>query len=197
MLDTILFSPCLARIDERASKLRIPAESFANKAAAERVPEIGYRHRGPWREPRRSLRLKILLLHFAVLMDQSGSDVMQKRGCKDFGVKGYFSDNPPRRGKPLAAGANRRWMLCYDGSKFLFSSIRRRRAHKGIFWRRAERRKERDTPTTTLARLLSSVPSNSRRRLRYLFDTMTALDRGDSASLGPILQKYELGSNHA
>ena len=79
-------------------------------------------------------------------------------------------------------------MLCYDGSKFLFSSIRRRRAHKGIFWRRAERRKERDTPTTTLARLLSSVPSNSRRRLRYLFDTMTALDRGDSASLGPILK---------
>ena len=46
MLDTILFSPCLARIDERASKLRIPAESFANKAAAERVPEIGYRHHG-------------------------------------------------------------------------------------------------------------------------------------------------------
>ena len=79
MLDTILFSPCLARIDERASKLRIPAESFANKAAAERVPEIGYRHRGPWREPRRSLRLEILLLHFAVLMDQSGSDVMQNR----------------------------------------------------------------------------------------------------------------------
>ena len=29
----------------RTTKLRIPAESFANKAG-ERVPEIGYRHRG-------------------------------------------------------------------------------------------------------------------------------------------------------
>ena len=40
------FPPGLVWIDEHsAAKLRIPAESFANKAA-ERVPEIGYRLRG-------------------------------------------------------------------------------------------------------------------------------------------------------
>ena len=50
-LHSLLFSSGLVWIDEhssraeRVAKLRIPAESFANKAA-ERVPEIGYRHRG-------------------------------------------------------------------------------------------------------------------------------------------------------